>query len=251
MDGSLGGPAIVLALVLAEVAIGGLAVLWLTPLWRQVRMGFFKLAGGVIVVCAVLAWLAAREPLGSVSSMGRAGAMLLAAFAAVALLWQVLLWARAHTLSQAIGVAAVPVGIAALVAIAAEPDQLYQLATFFIGLGAEIISAVTTTGASEILEKVPAESIQIGDLGDFEDLASDADLLVTHSHGRQVAERLGIPLLRIGFPVFDRLGSQHRLTVLYQGTRDLIFEAANVFQANQRTPSPEILEGLRKRRNAG
>ncbi|NRP75531.1 Nitrogenase molybdenum-iron protein beta chain [Ensifer psoraleae] len=137
------------------------------------------------------------------------------------------------------------------IAIAAEPDQLYQFATFFVGLGAEIISAVATTGASEILEKVPAEAIQIGDLGDFEDRAGDADLLVTHSHGRQAAERLGIPLLRVGFPVFDRLGSQHKLTVLYRGTRDLIFEAANIFQANQRTPSPETLDALRKRRNAG
>lgn len=136
------------------------------------------------------------------------------------------------------------------IAIAAEPDQLYQLATFFIGLGAEIIAAVTTTGASEILEKVPAESIHIGDLGDFEDLARGADLLVTHSHGRQAAERLGIPLLRIGFPVFDRLGSQHKLTVLYRGTRDLIFEAANILQANQHT-SPEIVDALQKRRNAG
>ncbi|MCA1444715.1 nitrogenase iron-molybdenum cofactor biosynthesis protein NifN [Ensifer sp. IC4062] len=137
------------------------------------------------------------------------------------------------------------------IAIATEPDQLYQFATFFTGLGAEIISAVTTTGESEILEKVPAESIQIGDLGDFEDLAGGADLLVTHSHGRQAAERLGIPLLRVGFPVFDRLGSQHKLTVLYRGTRDLIFEAANIIQANQHAPSPESIDALRKRRNAG
>ncbi len=36
----------------------------------------------------------------------------------------------------------------------------------------------------------PAESIQIGDLGDFQNLAGGADLLVTHSHGRQAAEHL-------------------------------------------------------------
>ncbi|NRQ19218.1 nitrogenase iron-molybdenum cofactor biosynthesis protein NifN [Ensifer sesbaniae] len=137
------------------------------------------------------------------------------------------------------------------IAIAAEPDQLYQLATFFTGLGAEIVAAVTTTGTSEILQKVPAESIQIGDLGDFEKLAGGADLLVTHSHGRQAAERLGIPLLRVGFPAFDRLGSQHKLTILYRGTRDMIFEAANIFQANQHTPSPEMVDALRKRSNAG
>ncbi|NGO53361.1 nitrogenase iron-molybdenum cofactor biosynthesis protein NifN [Allomesorhizobium camelthorni] len=133
------------------------------------------------------------------------------------------------------------------IAIAAEPDQLYQLATFFTGMGSEIAAAVTTTDASKILEKVPAESVQIGDLGDLERLAAGADLLVTHSHGRQAAERLGIPLMRVGFPVFDRLGSQHKLTILYQGTRDLIFEVANIFQANQHAPTPEALDPFRNR----
>ncbi|TIU85901.1 MAG: nitrogenase iron-molybdenum cofactor biosynthesis protein NifN, partial [Mesorhizobium sp.] len=100
---------------------------------------------------------------------------------------------------------------------------------------------------SKILEKVPAEWVQIGDLGDLEALAEGADLLVTHSHGRQASQRLGIPLMRVGFPIFDRLGSQHKLTILYEGTRDLIFEVANIFQANQHAPTPEALDSFRKR----
>ncbi|WP_404926328.1 nitrogenase iron-molybdenum cofactor biosynthesis protein NifN [Mesorhizobium sp. ORM16] len=137
------------------------------------------------------------------------------------------------------------------IAIAAEPDQLYQLATFFVDLGADITAAVTTTDMSKILEKVPAESIQVGDLGDLETSAGGADLLVTHSHGRQTSERLGIPLMRVGFPVFDRLGSQHKLSILYQGTRDLVFEVANIFQADRRAPTPEELNPFRKREMPG
>ncbi|GLS37264.1 nitrogenase molybdenum-cofactor biosynthesis protein NifN [Mesorhizobium tianshanense] len=133
------------------------------------------------------------------------------------------------------------------IAIAAEPDQLYQLATFFVGMGSEIAAAVATTDMSKILEEVPAESVQIGDLGDLETLAASADLLVTHSHGRQAAQRLGIPLMRVGFPIFDRLGSQHKLTILYQGTRDLVFEVANIFQAYRQAPTPEEIDPLRKR----
>ncbi|AUX79019.1 nitrogenase iron-molybdenum cofactor biosynthesis protein NifN [Sinorhizobium fredii] len=133
------------------------------------------------------------------------------------------------------------------IAIAAEPDQLYQLAIFFTGMGAEISAAVTTTGTSNILEKVPAKQVQVGDLGDLEGLAGGADLLVTHSHGRQAAERLGIPIMRVGFPIFDRLGSQHKLTTLYQGTRDLIFDVANIFQANQHMPTPRSLDPFRNR----
>ena len=131
------------------------------------------------------------------------------------------------------------------VAIAAEPDLLYALATFFLGLGAEIHAAVTTTGGSKILEHVPCDTVKVGDLGDFEALAEGADLLVTHSHGRQAAERLGVPLLRVGFPVFDRLGSQHKLRVGYQGARDLIFEVANIFEAARREPTPESLDPFR------
>ncbi|WP_027168920.1 nitrogenase iron-molybdenum cofactor biosynthesis protein NifN [Mesorhizobium sp. WSM3224] len=133
------------------------------------------------------------------------------------------------------------------IAIAAEPDQLYQLATFFVGMGAEIAAAVTTAETSRILETIPAESVQVGDLGDLEALAAGTDLIVTHSHGRQAAARLGIPLMRVGFPIFDRLGSQHKLTILYQGTRDLLFEAANLFQATQHAPKPETLDPFRNR----
>lgn len=133
------------------------------------------------------------------------------------------------------------------VAIAAEPDHLYRLATFFVGMGAEIAAAVTTTGSSRILDGVPAETIKVGDLGDFERLAVGADLLVTHSHGRQAAERRGIPLMRVGFPIFDRLGAQHRCHVGYRGTRDLIFEVANIFQSNLHEPTPEGLNPLRRR----
>ena len=133
------------------------------------------------------------------------------------------------------------------IAIAAEPDHLYRLATFFVGMGAEITTAITTTGASPILRRVPADQVEVGDLGLFEKRAIGADLLVTHSHGRQASERLGIPLYRVGFPIFDRLGTQHRCHVGYRGTRDLIFDVANVFQSDLREPTPEGLNPLARR----
>ncbi|RBP03478.1 nitrogenase molybdenum-iron protein NifN [Roseiarcus fermentans] len=127
------------------------------------------------------------------------------------------------------------------VAIAAEPDLLYGLASFFVGMGAEIHAAVTTTGHSKVLDHVPCEAVKIGDLGDFEAMAEGADLLVTHSHGRQASERLGAPLMRVGFPIFDRLGSQHKLRVGYRGARDLIFEAANIFEGARHDVTPDSL----------
>ncbi|MBY3239160.1 nitrogenase iron-molybdenum cofactor biosynthesis protein NifN [Rhizobium laguerreae] len=125
------------------------------------------------------------------------------------------------------------------IAIASEPDQLFQLSDFFTAMGAEIAAAVTTTGTSKALEMVPAKTVKVGDLSDLESLAATADLIVTHSHGREAARRLGVPLMRVGFPMYDRLGSQHKLTILYRGTRDVIFDFANILQTNHpRTPGP-------------
>ncbi|MBY5891622.1 nitrogenase iron-molybdenum cofactor biosynthesis protein NifN [Rhizobium leguminosarum] len=127
------------------------------------------------------------------------------------------------------------------IAIASEPDQLFQLSDFFTAMGAEIAAAVTTTGTSKALEMVPAKTVKVGDLSDLESLAATADLIVTHSHGREAAKRLGIPLMRLGLPMFDRVGSQHKLTILYRGTRDLIFDLANIIQANHPPDSQPTL----------
>jgi len=123
------------------------------------------------------------------------------------------------------------------VAIAAEPDLLSAMAHWLHEMGCEIQAAVTTT-QSPALERIPVEKVVLGDLEDLELSASGADLLVTHSHGRQAAERLGIPLFRVGIPVFDRLGAGHQLSVGYRGTRNLIFEVGNLFLANTHEPTP-------------
>jgi nitrogenase molybdenum-iron protein NifN len=124
------------------------------------------------------------------------------------------------------------------IAIGAEPDLLWAVGNLFAGLGAEL-SAVVTTTHSPLLEKLPAREVLIGDLEDLEQRAQGCDLLVTHAHGRQMAERLELPFLRMGIPMFDRLGAAHQVTVGYRGTRDLIFQAANMFMAAAHEPLPD------------
>nr|WP_064249546.1 nitrogenase iron-molybdenum cofactor biosynthesis protein NifN [Rhizobium leguminosarum]OAP90573.1 nitrogenase molybdenum-cofactor biosynthesis protein NifN [Rhizobium leguminosarum] len=135
------------------------------------------------------------------------------------------------------------------IAIASEPDQLFQLSDFFTAMGAEIAAAVTTTGTSKALEMVPAKTVKVGDLSDLESLAATADLIVTHSHGREAARRLGVPLMRVGFPMFDRFGSQHKLTILYRGTRDVIFDLANILQANHPPNPPRPLDSTDRQKS--
>ena len=124
------------------------------------------------------------------------------------------------------------------IAIGAEPDLLWAIGNLLAEMGCEISAAVTTTH-SPLLEKLPAAEVMIGDLEDLEQQAQDCDLLITHSHGRQMAERLDIPFLRMGMPLFDRLGAAHRLSVGYRGTRDLVFEIGNLFMADAHEPGQD------------
>ena len=126
------------------------------------------------------------------------------------------------------------------VAVGLEPDHLFDMVHFFRENGMEVVSNVTTT-SSPLLVKTPGEKPVVGDLGRLEREAAGkkARLLVTHSHGRQAAERLGIPLFRAGFPVFDRLGAAHRLTVGYRGAREMLFRLANTIWARDPERHPD------------
>jgi len=94
-------------------------------------------------------------------------------------------------------------------------------------------------GGAIMRHLLQAQEVLIGDLEDLEARAQGCDLLVTHSHGRQLAERLDLPFLRMGIPMFDRLGAAHQVTVGYRGMRDLVFEIANLFMAEAHEPGPD------------
>lgn len=125
-------------------------------------------------------------------------------------------------------------------AIGAEPDLLSTLAWAAHEMGGEVLAAVTTT-QSPILQNVPCAEVLIGDLEDLELRAKNhgCDILLTHSHGRQAASRLGIPLQRTGLPLFDRLGASHVLMVGYRGSRELITQWANTFLEYETAPTPD------------
>jgi nitrogenase molybdenum-cofactor synthesis protein NifE len=117
-------------------------------------------------------------------------------------------------------------------AIALEADLLKVMAGFLAGLGCEVQAAIAATRVRG-LDGMPAENVFVGDLEDLEAAGKGADLLVANSNGRQTAARIGVKAhLRAGLPVFDRLGAHQKMWVGYRGTMNLIFETANIFQAN-------------------
>lgn len=72
--------------------------------------------------------------------------------------------------------------------------------------------------------------MRVGDLEDLEREAREAhaDLLITNSHGTDIAARLGVPLLHAGYPQNDLYGGYARTFIGYRGSRRLLFDLANL-----------------------
>lgn len=128
------------------------------------------------------------------------------------------------------------------VTVALEPELLHTYAEFLTDMGAEVVVAVAPQTAA-VLAKVRG-TVTVGDHGDAETLsagiAGGVDLIVSNAHARQSAERLGVHLLRVGIPTFDRLGTAHRVQVGYRGTRNVIFEVGNIFLADEMAHADSI-----------
>ncbi|QGU33190.1 nitrogenase iron-molybdenum cofactor biosynthesis protein NifN [Thermochromatium tepidum] len=117
----------------------------------------------------------------------------------------------------------------ARVGLALEPDQLLAFCEFLISVGSEIVAAVAPTRAESLLE-APCQRVQIGDLADLERIArlEQAQILIGSSHLAPSAERLGVPLLRAGFPQYDLVGGYARPWIGYRGARQALFDFANL-----------------------
>ncbi|MBI3584732.1 MAG: nitrogenase iron-molybdenum cofactor biosynthesis protein NifN [Nitrospinae bacterium] len=98
-----------------------------------------------------------------------------------------------------------------------------------LGLDGDILAGVSGFCLDMGMDVISDFGFRISDLEDMEDMAHDADLIITNSHGKEISERLGIPLLRMGFPVFDRFGEPLKLRAGYRGSLNLLFEMANIF----------------------
>lgn len=115
------------------------------------------------------------------------------------------------------------------IAIAADPDQLNAFVHLVQGMGAEVVAAISAANAP-ILTKIPVASVKIGDLEDLEILAKEhkAQLLIGNSHVVDSAERLGVPVLRAGFPLYDIIGGYQKTWIGYRGSRQALFDLANL-----------------------
>jgi len=120
-------------------------------------------------------------------------------------------------------------------AVYGDPDLCLGLAAFLLELGAEPVHILATNGSKEWLAKVNAllASSPFGknchayagkDLWHMRSLlfTEPVDFLIGNTYGKYLERDTGTPLIRIGFPIFDR-HHHHRYPVWgYQGAMNVL-----------------------------
>lgn len=125
------------------------------------------------------------------------------------------------------------------VALAADGDLLGMMGRFLQGMGAEIVAAVTPAKVDS-LATLPFDQVIVGDLEDLEKQArrQGAKLVIANSHAADTCHRLGLPLMRAGFPQYDNVGGYARTWVGYRGSRQALFDLANLLLSQHHDIEP-------------
>jgi nitrogenase molybdenum-iron protein beta chain len=123
-----------------------------------------------------------------------------------------------------------------------DPDEVYGIVSFLLEMGGEPVHVLTATGSKqytrelkELLDSSPYgkdATIYVNkDLWHMRSLlmTSPVDMMIGDSHGKFAAKDAGIPLVRIGYPIFDRV-NLHRYPVIgYQGAINMVTWIVNTF----------------------
>lgn len=128
-----------------------------------------------------------------------------------------------------------------------EEDFVIALTSFLTEIGITPI-IIASGGESKLFEKRVREHKGTEDSlvlpgGDFEEMAEHArnlkpDIIIGHSKGYYIARELSIPIVRIGFPVHDRVGGQRILHLGYRGTHNLFDLIVNAIIEQKQNNSP-------------
>lgn len=139
------GVAGVMALVLAETVAGATLFLWASPLWAEVKRGFFKLLGVILTVLSGLAWLSVDAALVGPRGFVNSDIVRVSTLAAAALtaLWTVLLFARQPGAARILGLLSVPAWINGLFWMGGAGRQSFAVALFQLAAGAALLGAAT------------------------------------------------------------------------------------------------------------
>ncbi len=131
-----------------------------------------------------------------------------------------------------------------------EEDLVVGLTSFLAEIGIKPVlcaSGGRSGHLSSCIERVTADLVDTPptvaegmDFFEMEELCEGLapDLLVGHSKGYRLARKLGVPLVRVGFPIHDRFGGQRTLHVGYRGAQMLLDRIVNAILEKAQEDSP-------------
>jgi nitrogenase molybdenum-iron protein beta chain len=134
------------------------------------------------------------------------------------------------------------------VALVGDPDHLVSLAQFLTDLGMNVRHVVTGTPGKKIVSRVreacEKDDVNVKELSDMFYLHQlilnePVDLIVGNSYAKYMSRDLGIPLIRMGFPIYDRVGHQYFPTLGYRGALRLTEKILNAILDKQDALAPE------------
>ncbi len=136
------------------------------------------------------------------------------------------------------------------VALVGDPDHLISLTQFLTDLGMNILLIVTGTPAGLKFERrirefagdnVVVKSGLGADLFQFHQLIKQEkpDLIFGNTYAKYIARDEDIPLIRMGFPIYDRVGHQYFPIVGYRGALRLIEKILTALLDRQDRDAPE------------
>jgi nitrogenase molybdenum-iron protein beta chain len=134
------------------------------------------------------------------------------------------------------------------VAIFGHPDLVLGLAQFCLEVELEPVLLLIGDDQGSKYKKDPRiaelkktahfdmEIIHNADLWELEKRIKDGsvklDMIMGHSKGRYIAIDANIPMVRVGFPTFDRAGLYRNPTIGYKGAMELAESIANAMFAH-------------------
>jgi len=122
------------------------------------------------------------------------------------------------------------------VGVYGDPELVAGVAAFLAEIGARPVLCATgarNRSLKPALEQIPTsgieEILEDTDYGEIETACGKLklDLLIGSSKGYRMSRTLGVPLIRVGFPIHDRIGAGRLLLVGYRGTMQLFDTVVN------------------------
>ena len=120
------------------------------------------------------------------------------------------------------------------VAVVGDPDQVLSLTRFLVSLDMQPVHIVTGSPAGKKYEKSLREAVSDlsypvnikvpGDMLLFHQWIKNdpVDLIIGNTYAKYIAKDEDIPLVRYGFPIYDRLGHSYFPSVGYRGALRLL-----------------------------